>query len=338
MTFRSPSSLRVLLGAAGLALAAGALSLSSPPAAQAQDDGPYPHKRLRLIVPFPPGGAADTIGRTLAAQLAERLGQPVVVENKPGGGTIIAAQAAAAAEPDGYTLSLASTGQLAINPALHAHLPYHPLKSFEPVALVAETPYVLSVSSQSPIRSLRDLIERARQQPGALTFSSCGNGTVCHLTGELLATQSETRLTHVPFAGSAAAITAVIGGHVTLASDTIAVQAPQIRAGALRPLVVTSTRRSGAFPDIPSAAEAGLPGLVSTSWFGIVVPAGTPRPIIERLNREIGASIATDAVRQQFDTLGMATLGGTTQQFASQIRADLDKWGNVVRVASVKVD
>ncbi|MFT3801819.1 MAG: tripartite tricarboxylate transporter substrate binding protein [Burkholderiaceae bacterium] len=338
MAFRSRSSFLRLLGAAGLALAAGALSLSSSTAVRAQDDGAYPHKRLRLIVPFPPGGAADTIGRTLAAQLAERLGQPVVVENKPGGGTIIAAQAAATAEPDGYTLSLATTGQLAINPALHAHLPYHPLKSFEPVALVAETPYVLSVSSQSPIRSLQDLIEQARRQPDTLTFSSCGNGTVCHLTGELLAAQSETRLTHVPFAGSAAAITAVIGGHVTLASDTIAVQAPQIRAGALRPLVVTSTRRSSAFPDIPSAAEAGLPGLVSTSWFGIVVPAGTPRPIIERLNREIDAATATDAVRQQFDALGMAALGGTTQQFASQIRADLDKWGNVVRVASIKVD
>ncbi|HEX2011398.1 MAG TPA: tripartite tricarboxylate transporter substrate binding protein [Roseateles sp.] len=298
----------------------------------------WPSRPLRLIVPFPPGGAADAIGRTVAQQLSEKLGQNVVVENRAGAGTIIAAQAAATAAPDGYTLSLATTGQLAINPALHAKLPYHPVKSFTPVALVAQTAYVISVNADSPIRSLNGLVEEARRKPGALAFSSCGNGSVCQLAGELLKAQAGIDLLHIPFAGSAPAISALLGQQVQVAADTVAVQTPHIQAGKLRGLVITDSKRAASLPDVPTAAEAGLGNLISTSWFGIVVPAGTPAEVVQRLQREIAASTASIAVREQFGRLGLETLGGTPEQFSQQIRSDIDKWGRVVRAAQIRVE
>ena len=315
---------RLLLGAAALFAAAGGAAADA-----------WPNKPLRLIVPFPPGGAADTIGRLVAVKLGERLGQAVTVENKAGAGTIIAAQAAAAAAPDGYTLSLATSGQLAINPALHAKLPYDPVKSFVPVGLVATTAYVVSVNADSPITSLKALIAEARRHPGALAYSSCGNGTVCHLTGELLKASADIDLLHVPFAGSAPAISALLGNQVQLASDTVAIQAPQIKAGKLRGLVITSTQRSPVLPDVPSAAEAGLPAFIADSWFGVVVPAGTPAAVVERLNHELNAVTQSTDVRDQLARQGLDALHGTPEQFASQIDADIVKWGRVVRAGKV---
>lgn len=313
-----------------------AAQLLAAPAAHAAEA--WPSRPLRLIVPFPPGGAADTIGRAVAQQLSERLGQNVVVENRAGAGTIIAAQAAATAAPDGYTLSLATTGQLAINPALHAKLPYHPVRSFTPVALVAQTAYVISVNADSPIKSLKELIAEARRKPGALAFSSCGNGSVCQLSGELLKAQASIDLLHVPFAGSAPAISALLGQQVQVAADTVAVQTPHIQAGKLRGLVVTDSKRAASLPDVPTAAEAGLGNLISTSWFGIVVPAGTPTDVVQRLQREITATTASTAVKEQFGRLGLETLGGTPEQFAQQIHGDIDKWGRVVRAAQIRLE
>jgi tripartite-type tricarboxylate transporter receptor subunit TctC len=298
----------------------------------------WPDKPLRLIVPFPPGGAADTIGRLLALKLGERLGQSVVVENKAGGGTIIAAQAAAQAAPDGYTLSLATSGQLAINPALHPKLGYDPVKSFVPVALVASTAYVISVNADSPIRSLNALIAEAKRNPGKLAYSSCGNGTVCHLTGELLKSSAEIELLHVPFSGSAPAITALLGNQVQIASDTVAIQAPQIKAGKLRGLVVSSTQRSPVLPDVPTAAEAGLPAFIADSWFGIVVPAGTPPAVVGRLNRELNAITQSAEARDQLARQGLDALHGTPEQFARQIDADILKWARVVRAGNVSAE
>jgi tripartite-type tricarboxylate transporter receptor subunit TctC len=332
---RAVSSLVAAAGAWLASFAALGALLAAPSAAAADQ---WPSRPLRLIVPFPPGGAADTIGRTVANQLGERLGQNVVVENRAGAGTIIAAQAAASAAPDGYTLSLATTGQLAINPALHEKLPYDPVKSFAPVALVAQTAYVISVSAESPIKTLKDLIGEARRKPGALAFSSCGNGSVCQLSGELLKLQAGIDLLHVPFAGSAPAITALLGQQVQVASDTVAVQTPHIQAGKLRGLVVTDSKRASSLPDVPTAAEAGVPGLISTSWFGIVVPAATPAPIVQRLQREIAALTASAPVREQFTKLGLEPLGGTPEQFARQIATDIDKWGAVVRTANIRAE
>lgn len=311
-----------------------ALLLGMGPAL-AQPEAAWPAKPLRLIVPFPPGGAADSIGRLVALKLGERLSQSVTVENKAGAGTIIAAQAAAQAAPDGYTLSLATSGQLAINPALHAKLPYDPVRSFVPVGLVAATAYVISVPADSPIPSLQGLIAQARQQPGSLAYSSCGNGTVCHLTGELLKSAAGIDLLHVPFAGSAPAITALLGHQVQVASDTVAVQAPHLKAGKLRGLVVSSTRRSPVLPDVPTAAEAGLPAFVADSWFGVVVPAGTPPAIVQRLNAELAALTQSSEVRDTLAQQGLDALGGTPDQFARQIEADLVKWARVVREGQV---
>lgn len=298
----------------------------------------WPSRPLRLIVPFPPGGAADTIGRLIALKLGERLGQSVVVENKAGGGTIIAGQAAAQAAPDGYTLSLATSGQLAIAPAVHPKLPYDPVKSFVPVALVASTAYVISVNADSPITSLKGLIAEAKRNPGKLAYSSCGNGTVCHLTGELLKSSADIDLLHVPFLGSAPAITALIGNQVQVASDTVAIEAPQIKAGKLRGLVVSSTQRSPALPEVPTAAEAGLPAFVADSWFGVVVPAGTSPAIVQRLNRELSAITEGADIREQFARQGLDALHGTPDQFAKQIDADIAKWGQVVHASNISVE
>ena len=306
------------------------------PPVSAQPDA-WPSKPLHLIVPFPPGGAADTIARLVAVKLGERLGQTVIIENKPGAGTIVAAQAAAQALPDGYTLSLTTNGQLAINPALHAKLPYDPVKSFTPVALVASTAFIISVNASSPIQSLPQLIAEARRQPGALAFSSCGNGTTCHLTGELLKTQASVDLLHVPFAGSVQAVTALLGNQVQVASDTVAILAPQIRAGKLRGLVVSSAQRSPVTPDVPSAVEAGLPEFLADSWFGIVVPAGTPAELVQRLNRELTAITQSTEVREQLGRQGVEALQSTPEQFARLIDSDIVKWGRVVRSAKVTV-
>ncbi|HSI61161.1 MAG TPA: tripartite tricarboxylate transporter substrate binding protein [Ideonella sp.] len=306
------------------------------PPVSAQPDA-WPSKPLHLIVPFPPGGAADTIARLVAVKLGERLGQTVIIENKPGAGTIVAAQAAAQALPDGYTLSLTTNGQLAINPALHAKLPYDPVKSFTPVALVASTAFIISVNASSPIQSLPQLIAEARRQPGALAFSSCGNGTTCHLTGELLKTQASVDLLHVPFAGSVQAVTALLGNQVQVASDTVAILAPQIRAGKLRGLVVSSAQRSPVTPDVPSAVEADLPEFLADSWFGIVVPAGTPAELVQRLNRELTAITQSTEVREQLGRQGVEALQSTPEQFARLIDSDIVKWGRVVRSAKVTV-
>jgi len=304
----------------------------------AQGLADYPSRPIRLIVPFPPGGAADAIARLAGNRLSERLGQPINVENRPGGGTIIAAQVAAAATPDGYTLSLATTGQLAINPGLHAKLSYDPIKSFQPVAPLASVAYVISVNAASGIQTLQELIAQAKARPGVLAFSSCGNATACHLTGELLKSNAGIDLLHVPFAGSAQAITALLGDQVQLASDTVTIQAPQIRAGKLRGLVVTDIKRSPAIPGVPTAAEAGLPEFLATSWFGIVVPAATPPPIVQKLSVELTSISSGPTWRAQLDAVGLETMSGTPDDFARQIRADLNKWSQIVRVASVKAD
>ncbi|MBU4612416.1 tripartite tricarboxylate transporter substrate binding protein [Achromobacter sp. GG226] len=309
--------------------------LLAAPTQAADVPADWPSRPLKLIIPFPPGGAADSIGRLLATELGERLGQPVVPENRPGAGTAIAAEAAARAAPDGYTLSLATTGQLTILPALQSNLKFDPVKSFAPVALVASGSYVVSVPVAAKIPDLKSLLTHASQHPGEVSYSSCGVGTACHLTGVLLNALSQANMLHVPFAGSAPAVQAVLGGHVQVAVDTETVQAPHIRAGTLRPLVITSATRSPALPDVPTAAEAGLPEFLSSGWFGVVVPAATPTPIVERLNTEIVAATQSVKVRAAFDSQGLTPLGGTPAGFSAQIQEDLNKWRRVVNERGV---
>ena len=233
----------------------------------------WPSKPLTLIVPFPPGGGADTIGRYYAEQLSSALGQPVVVDNKPGAGTAIAAEAAAKAKPDGYTLSLATSGQLAVLPNLVDNLRFDPEKSFAPVSVVGSIPNVIAVNGNVEAKDLQQLIAAAKARPGTISYSSCGNGTLCHLSGELFKSLAGVDLLHVPYKGSAPAVTALLGGEVDVAVDTLTILAPQIQAGKVRGLALASAQRSPLLPDVPTAAEAGLPGMETAGWFGIVLPA-----------------------------------------------------------------
>jgi tripartite-type tricarboxylate transporter receptor subunit TctC len=310
------------------------LALSAATLAQADN---WPSRPLTLIVPFPPGGAADTVGRYYAEQLSTSLGQPVVVDNKPGAGTAIAAEAVAKAKPDGYTLSLATAGQLAILPNLQA-VRYDPIKDFTPVAVLASVPNVVAVGPKTKIDSLQALIDQAKAKPGALSYSSCGNGTLCHLSGELLKNLAGVDLLHVPYKGSAPAVTGLLGGEVDVAVDTLTVLAPQIQAGKLKGLVLTSAERSPLLPSVPSANEVGLPGFVASGWFGIVLPKGAEPALVERLNNAIEVIADKPETAERFGQQGISVERSSPAGFAQVIAADKARWGEVIRTAQVHIE
>lgn len=298
----------------------------------------WPSRAIKLIVPFPPGGAADTVARIYADKLGEALKQPVVIENKAGAGTAIAAEAAAKADPDGYTLSLASAGQLTILPHINKSIAYDPFKSFTPVSMLASVPYVIAASPNTPVSSIKDLVSAAKREPGKFTYSSCGPGTLCHLSGELFKSLTGTDLLHVPFKGSAPAVNALLGNHVNLAFDTLTVLAPQIREGKVKGLVVTSSERSPQLPDVPTAAEAGLNNFVVDSWFGLVVPAATPADIVKRLNTEVIRIGKLPDVQERLGAQGLNVTTSTPDAFTQAIRADYDRWGKVVDSSGAQID
>ncbi|UZE50721.1 Bug family tripartite tricarboxylate transporter substrate binding protein [Rhodopseudomonas sp. P2A-2r] len=321
-----------LLRFAAAAVTAASLLLSTGGAFAAA----WPSRTIKLIVPFPPGGAADATARIYADKLGEALQQTVVIENKPGAGTAIAADYVAHAEPDGYTLSLAPTGQLAILPHINKEITYDPFTSFVPVSNLAAVAYVLAASPDAPFASARELIAAARTAPGKFTYSSCGPGTLCHLSGELFEGQTGTELLHVPFKGSAQAVNALLGNVVNLSFDTVTVLAPQIRDGKVKGLLVTSRERSPQLPDVPTAAEAGVADYVIDSWFGLVAPKGTPPEIVARLNAEVVRIGALPDVRARLEAQGLSVTTSTPDAFAATIRADYDRWGKVVRNAGIK--
>ena len=318
------------LGAAVLAL--GAL------AATAAHADTWPSRPLKLIVPFPPGGAADAVGRIYAEKLAELLKQPVLVDNKPGAGSAIGGDAAAKAAPDGYSLSLAPAGQLTVVPHLNKTLGYDPLKDFAPVTLLAQVAYVIAAQPSLPVNNLADLVRLAKAKPGQLNYSSCGNGTVCNLTGELLKVQAGIDLVHVPYKGSAPAVTALLAGEVQLASDTLTVLAPQIKAGKLKGLAITSRERSALLPELPTTTEAGFPQVESTSWFGLVLPAGTPPAIVNRLSAELATISRQPELRSRLAALGLDVLNSTPERFAELIRSDHAKWGALIARSGIRPD
>jgi tripartite-type tricarboxylate transporter receptor subunit TctC len=304
--------------------------------AAATDD--YASRPLRLIVPFPPGGAADAVGRIYAEKLSVALKQAVVVENKPGAGTAIAAEAAAKSAPDGYTLSLAPVGQLAVLPHLNKNIPYDPIRDFAPVTNLASVAYVIAAHPSLPFNTLKELVAYAKAQPGKLSYSSCGTGTVCHLTGELFKSQTGIDLLHVPYKGSAPAVTALLAGEVNLAFDTLTVLAPQVKAGRIKALAVTSRERSPLLPDVPTAIEAGIAQYEASSWFGIVVPAATPEEIVKRLDQELTRISLLPEVREKLAAQGLTALHTTPEKFNGQIRADYAKWGKVVQSSGARLD
>ncbi len=332
----NPSSLRHstarLARQAGAALLATALLL---PAAWADT---WPSRPLKLIVPFPPGGAADAVGRIYAEKLSEALKQPIVIDNKPGAGSAIGGDIAAKSAPDGYTLSLAPAGQLTVVQHIQKPLGYDPLKDFAPVSTLAQVAYVIAAHPSVPATDLAGLVKLAKAKPGALSYSSCGNGTLCNLTGELFKVSAGIDLLHVPYKGSAPAITALLAGEVQLASDTLTVLAPQAKAGKVRALAVTGKERSPLLPDVPTVAEAGYAQAVSTSWFGLALPAGTPQPIVDRLATELAVISRQPDLRKRLADLGLDTLNSTPAQFAALIRSDHAKWGEVIQRAGIRGD
>jgi tripartite-type tricarboxylate transporter receptor subunit TctC len=293
----------------------------------------YPTRPLKLILPFPPGGGTDILGRQMAEKLGERLGQPVVTENRGGAGGNVGAEAAAHSAPDGYTLVLVAPS-LAISPTLYSKLNYDAVKDLQPITLVATIPNIL-VTQPSLGPTLRDFIAQAKQKPGEYNFGSGGAGTSNHLGGELFNIVAGTKLVHVPYKGVNLAMQDVLAGRIQLVVIGLPAALPHIRSGRLRALAVISPHRLAALPDVPTAAEAGLPNFDVTTWYGILTPAGVPRPIVERLNRELVAIMNSPEMKESLARQGTEVRTSTPEEFAAYIREEIAKWGDVIRKAGL---
>ena len=298
----------------------------------------YPTKPIRVVVPFPAGGTTDVLARAAAQKLTETLGQPAVVDNRPGAGGNIGAELVAKSPPDGYTLLMGTVGTHAINPGLYPKLPYDHVKDFAPVILVAGVPNVLVINPALPVNSVQELIAYAKANPGALNFASSGNGTSIHLSAELFKTMAGVQMTHVPYKGSAPALQDLVGGQVQLMFDNLPSSLALIKGGKLKALAVTSATRAAALPDVPTLAESGLPGFEASSWFGLLAPAGTPAPVIAKLNGEIAKWLATPEAKEKLLAQGATAAGGTPEDFAQFIAAETAKWQKVVKESGAKVD
>ena len=298
----------------------------------------YPTKPIRLVVPFPAGGATDILAREVAKHLTDTWGQSVVVDNRPGAGGNIGSELVAKAAPDGYTLEMGTVGTHAINASLYSKMPYDHVKDFVPVILVAGVPNVLEVNPAVPVNSVQELIAYAKANPGKLNFASSGSGTSIHLSGELFKVMAGVQMTHVPYKGSAPALQDLIGGQVQLMFDNLPPSLPQIKAGKLRALAVTSATRAPALPDTPTVAEAGLPGFEASSWFGVLAPAGTPPDIVNKLNAEIAKWLTSPGAKEKLASVGANIAGGTPEDFARHIQAETAKWAKVVKESGAKVD
>ena len=311
--------------------------LASLAAASALAQG-YPAKPIRIIVPFAPGGNVDITARLVAPGLSEALGQPVVVENKPGAGGTIGADQVVKSPADGYTLLMGSNSTFSVAPSLYPKNPYNPLRDFAPVISIASAPFVLVTNPAAPSKTARDLVAQAKASPGKLTMSSAGTGSSNHLVGELFQEISGARFTHVPYKGSGQALTDLMGGQVDLHFDQITSAASHIQAGKLRALMVTARERVPMLPDVPTASEAGYPSFEATNVTGLIAPAGTPREIVDKLNAATQKVISQPAFRERLAGIGADAVGGSPEQFAAYIRDDLSKWTRIVKDANVKVD
>ncbi len=333
LSMTAPRSRRALLGLAALALAAH----SGPSRAQAPPGQAWPARPLRMVVPFQAGGTTDLLARLLAEGLGSRLGQPVIAENRGGAGGAVGAEIAARMEPDGHNLFFATIGSAAIIPQMHARLNWRPA-DLAPVALFAEVPNVFCVAKNAPWPDLQALLADARARPGRLTYASSGVGSSLHLSGELLKAMAGVDILHVPFRGGGDTANEVLSGRIHMGVNNLPSAIGLIRSGELRALAVTSLERSPAVPDVPTAAEAGLPGYEATAWFGLQVPAGTPEAVVARLNAETNAVLAHAPTRGRIEAVGARPRGGGVQDFAEFIRAENAKRAEVVRRAGVRVE
>jgi tripartite-type tricarboxylate transporter receptor subunit TctC len=297
----------------------------------------YPVKPIRIVAPFGPGGLVDVLARALGEKLRASLGQPVIVDNRPGSGGNIGADIVAKAEPDGYTLLMSSAGILSINEALYSKMPFNPQTAFVPVTLVAEMNMLAVVSSGSPIKTAGDLIAAARKEPGKLNFGSPGNGTTGHLGMELFQHAAKVKLTHVPYKSAAEAVIALMGNQIQGVFDNPPTVLPHIRAGRLRALAYAAPKRLPLLPEVPTFDESALKGFEASSWFGMVAPARTPRPIVAVLAKEVGRAVREPDVEKRFADLGAILVGNTPEQFGTFIRAETRKWHAVVKAADIRL-
>jgi tripartite-type tricarboxylate transporter receptor subunit TctC len=298
----------------------------------------YPAKALRLIVPFPPGGPADALARLVGDKLSASLGKAVVVDNRPGAGGNIGMEIGAKAAPDGYTLVLAPAGNLTVNPFLYRNVPYDVARDFAPVTVIAAVPNVLIVHPSVPAKTVAELVRYAKAHPGTLNYSSPGNGSGAHLGGELFKSMAGVDIVHIPFNGIAPAVTAVVGGQVQMMFAGAPSALPQVKAGRVVALGVASLKRTAAAPELPTLAESGLPGFDVTSWYSIVVPAGTPTEIIAGLRSEIAAALTQSDVQEKLTGLGAEPIGNTPAEFAAMLKVETAKWGKIVKDANIQVE
>lgn len=319
--------LRILIATLFLTVSAGS--------AVAQSD--FPSRSIRMVVPYPPGGFTDLLARTIGQKMSQSLGQPIVVDNRGGGGSTIGTDIVAKAAPDGYTLLLAAV-DLAINESLYKSLPYSAENDFTPVALVAHSPMVLVANAGSGISSVQELIEQAKAQPGRINYASGGNGTGAHLAMEQFKTRAGVDLTHIPYKGNGPATTAILGGEVSVMFLQMAIAAPHIEAGKLTALALSGAERSDAMPDVPTLSETVLPGFDVTPWFGVLAPAGTPEPIVQRLNTAIVDALNEPDVKEMLTRQGAKPASSSPQNFAQFIRSEIPRWAAVVEASGARVD
>jgi tripartite-type tricarboxylate transporter receptor subunit TctC len=320
-----------LFAFAGIAMLA---ALAAAPAA-AQN---YPAKPIRILIAQAPGSATDVVSRVLGNRLSEGLGQPIVIEARPGAGGVVGTEAAARSTPDGYTLFMGNNSTHGSNPAVYTKLPYDAVNDFAPIAFVASVPYVLVVDPSLPVKNVQELIAVAKSKSGKMNYASAGNGSTHHFCGELLKSMSGIDILHIPYKGSPPAITGLLGGEVSLMFANVADIGSQIKAGKVRPLAVTTAKRAASLPDVPTMSEAGLPGFEIVSWFGLLAPAGTPAPIVARLNAETVKVLERPDVKAALANQGLEVAPGTPEQFAAHIKSEIAKFTKIGKAAGIKAE
>ena len=322
-----------------LTLLSAAITLAALPAAHAQTPtDPWPSKPIRWVVPFPPGGAMDAIARTLGEKLTKTLGQPFVIDNKPGAGGNIGADFVAKAPGDGYTLMITSIG-MATNKPLYGKLSYDPVKDFAPVSLLAVVPNVLVTNATQPnVKTVADVIDAAKKEPGKLTYASAGNGTSIHLAGEVFTSLAKIDMLHVPYKGSGPAVADLLGGQVNYMFDSITSARPHIQSGKLRALGVTTAKRSRALPNVPTLAEAGLPGYEVSPWFAVFMPAATPKAVVQKVNAALLDAMKQPDVLARFDTIGAEPVGSTPDELTRHLALESERWSKLITTRDIRVD
>jgi tripartite-type tricarboxylate transporter receptor subunit TctC len=314
------------------------LVLMTGPAISDSSSASYPTKPIRLVVPYPPGGSADVLARVLGERLSTAVGQPVVVENRPGAGTAIGAKAVAQSPGDGYTLLIGTVSSHAMNPALTTNIGYDPVRDFKAIASLATIPFVLLASTKLAVNSLPDLIDLAKRQPGKLNFSSAGSGTSNHLAGEMLNSVARIQLAHIPYKGSAPALSGLLGGQVDLMFDLVVTTVPHVKAGAVRALAITAQQRSPLLPEVPTVSEAGMPALELSAWFGLFGPRDLPADVSDKLAREVGKILEMPEFQDRLRGLGASTLAMSPVQFSNFVVSERDRWAQVIKASSIKAD